>query len=115
MPANSPIHGTIALDVARKAEDGVEWMSFSVSDTGIGLTPEQMGRLFQAFSQAEASTAHRFGGTGLGLAISRSFCQMMGGDIFVESEYGKGSTFTFKLPTEVEEPTETSGRKTDLC
>jgi hypothetical protein len=74
---------------------------FRVTDTGIGMTPEQLSRLFQAFSQAEASTSKKYGGTGLGLAISRKFCQMMGGDLTVESELGKGSTFTVTLPTEV--------------
>jgi signal transduction histidine kinase len=72
-----------------------------VCDTGIGMTPAQMAKLFQAFSQAEASTARQFGGTGLGLAITKKFCQLMGGDVTVESELGKGSTFTIRLPTEV--------------
>ena len=64
-----------------------------MTDTGIGMTPEQMGKLFQEFSQASSTTASKYGGTGLGLAISRRFCQMMGGDITVESEPGRGSTF----------------------
>jgi signal transduction histidine kinase len=94
--------GTIGLTVRRQAADGVEWITFRVSDTGIGMTPEQMGRLFQAFSQADASTARQYGGTGLGLAITRKFCQLMGGDVTVESELSKGSTFAIRLPTEVE-------------
>jgi signal transduction histidine kinase len=67
-----------------------------------GMTPEQMGKLFQEFSQADASTTRKYGGTGLGLVISRRFCQMMGGDITVESAPGKGSTFTIRLPRIVE-------------
>jgi signal transduction histidine kinase len=66
------------------------------------MTAEQMGKLFQEFSQAEASTSRKYGGTGLGLVISRRFCQMMGGDITVESEPGRGSTFTIRLPRIVE-------------
>ena len=73
-------------------------MTFVVADTGIGMTAEQLGRLFEAFSQAEASTRSRYGGTGLGLAISRHFCRLMGGDLTVESVYGQGSTFTVTLP-----------------
>jgi CheY-like chemotaxis protein len=79
-------------------------ITFSVSDTGIGMTTEQLGRLFQAFSQADASTARKYGGTGLGLVISRRFCELMGGDLRVESEAGQGSTFTVTLPVEVKEP-----------
>jgi signal transduction histidine kinase len=73
---------------------------------GIGMTAEQMGKLFQEFSQASSATASKYGGTGLGLAISRRFCQMMGGDITVESEPGRGSTFTIRLPRIVEVPKE---------
>jgi adenylate cyclase len=91
-------HGTITLAVTRERNADRDWARFAVTDTGIGLTPEQMGRLFQAFSQAETSTAQKYGGTGLGLAISRRFCQMLGGDVTVESTIGIGSTFTVRLP-----------------
>ena len=94
-------HGTISLTVAREPDD---WLTFAVADTGIGMTEEQLGRLFEAFSQAEASTRSRYGGTGLGLAISRAFCRMMGGDLTVTSVYGEGSTFTVRLPAVVAEP-----------
>jgi signal transduction histidine kinase len=92
--------GTISLTVARDADD---WLAFAVSDTGIGMTEEQLGRLFEAFSQAEASTRSQYGGTGLGLTISRHFCRLMGGDLTVKSVCGRGSTFTVRLPTVVTE------------
>jgi len=95
--------GTVTLDVARETAGSVDWVTFDVSDTGIGMTPEQMGKLFQAFSQAESSTTRKFGGTGLGLVITKRFCQMMGGDVTVESEKGVGTTFTIRLPAEVVE------------
>jgi PAS domain S-box-containing protein len=93
--------GTVTVQVQRGALAGVEWLTFRVSDTGIGMTPEQLGRLFQPFSQAEATTSKKYGGTGLGLVLSRHFCQMMGGDITVESEPGQGTAFTIRLPREV--------------
>jgi len=77
---------------------------FCVSDTGIGMTPEQLGKLFQAFTQADASTSKKYGGTGLGLALCKKFALMMGGDIAVESEQGKGSVFVVWLPVAVDEP-----------
>jgi signal transduction histidine kinase len=78
--------------------DGRDWIELSVADTGIGMTPEQQARLFEEFAQADASTAQRFGGTGLGLAITRKLARMMGGDVIVTSEMGKGSVFTVRLP-----------------
>jgi signal transduction histidine kinase/CheY-like chemotaxis protein len=98
--------GTISLAVAREARDGQDWMVFCVSDTGIGMTPEQIARLFEAFSQADAATTRKYGGTGLGLALSRRLCRMMGGDVTVASEAGRGSTFTIRLPAHVAEPAE---------
>jgi GAF domain-containing protein/DNA-binding response OmpR family regulator/anti-sigma regulatory factor (Ser/Thr protein kinase) len=92
--------GTVTLSVRREAGDGL--ISFAVSDTGIGMTEEQLGRLFEAFSQADSSTTRRYGGTGLGLAISRHFCRLMGGDVRVESEPAQGSTFTITLPVDVQ-------------
>jgi hypothetical protein len=91
--------GTVGLSAVRETgRDGSPWIVFSVWDTGIGMTPEQLGRIFEAFTQAESSTTRNYGGTGLGLAITRSFSQMMGGDVTVASESGKGSTFTIRLP-----------------
>jgi signal transduction histidine kinase/CheY-like chemotaxis protein len=89
--------GSITLRARRQGADLV----FDVIDSGIGMTPEQVGRLFQAFAQADASTSKKYGGTGLGLALSRKFCQIMGGDLTVASEAGKGSTFTATIPAQV--------------
>jgi GAF domain-containing protein len=90
--------GTITIDARQAHENGRDWITLAVADTGIGMTAEQMGRLFQEFSQASSTTASKYGGTGLGLVISTRFCQMMGGDITVESGLGRGSTFTIRLP-----------------
>jgi signal transduction histidine kinase len=78
--------------------NGSTFVEFAVSDTGIGMRAEQQAKLFEEFSQADATTAHRFGGTGLGLAITRKLARMMGGDVTVKSEPGKGSAFTVRLP-----------------
>ncbi len=93
--------GTVRLAVAREGTERDAWLSFVVSDTGIGLTPEQLGRLFQEFSQADAATTRKYGGTGLGLALSRRLCRLMGGDVTVTSEAGRGSSFTVRLPADV--------------
>jgi signal transduction histidine kinase/DNA-binding response OmpR family regulator len=89
--------GEVALRV-RKVADGRDWVELAVADTGIGLTPEQQTKLFQEFTQADSLTARRYGGTGLGLALSRKLARMMGGDVTVTSEPGKGSVFTVRLP-----------------
>jgi signal transduction histidine kinase len=87
---------------ARKVSNGSSFVEFAVSDTGIGMTAEQQAKLFEEFSQADATTAQRFGGTGLGLALSRKLARMMGGDVTVKSEPGKGSVFTVRLPGDAE-------------
>jgi PAS domain S-box-containing protein len=107
-------HGTIGLRVTAESpapqnpEPRTQHpvITFAVSDTGIGMTEEQLSRLFEAFSQAESSTQRQYGGTGLGLAISRHFCRLMGGDLTVDSVHGEGSTFTVRLPAVVQEATE---------
>ena len=86
---------------ARRLVNARDWVELAVVDTGIGMTPEQLSRLFQEFSQAEASTAKKYGGTGLGLAITRKLARLMGGDVAVSSEHGKGSVFTVRLPGSV--------------
>ena len=96
--------GSVTLNAERQVMDDSEWIVFRVSDTGIGLSADKILRLFQDFSQADASTTRKFGGTGLGLALTRRFCQMMGGDVTVHSVPGEGSTFTIKLPASVGDP-----------
>lgn len=105
-------NGVITLEAHREKAEPFDSIVFRVSDTGIGMTEEQMGRLFQAFSQADASTTRKYGGTGLGLAITSHFCRMMRGTIDVDSVYGSGTTFTIRLPAAppplpAEEPEET--------
>lgn len=97
-------HGTISVTVSPEPGSAGAILLFEVRDTGIGMTDEQLSRLFQAFTQADASTSRRFGGTGLGLTITRMFCRMMGGDVTVTSVEGEGSTFTIRLPRRVQEP-----------
>ena len=94
-------NGKLTLAIERTDRAMVQ---MTISDTGIGMNPEQLGRLFQAFSQADASTTKKFGGTGLGLAITRHFCRLLGGDISVASQVGKGSTFTIIIPDQAEGP-----------
>jgi signal transduction histidine kinase len=101
-------HGRIALAVERTMRHEVEWITFCVSDTGIGIAPDDQGKLFQAFTQVDPSSTRKYGGTGLGLALSQRFCEMMGGKIVVESELGRGAVFTMRLPAEMPEPA--SGR-----
>ena len=98
--------GRVDLEADRMTMNGATWLRFRVRDTGIGMTPEQLARLFKAFTQADVSTTRRYGGTGLGLVISRQLCQMMGGEVTVESVPGTGSTFTVLLPTNMIEAPE---------
>src|SRR5205807_653603 len=96
--------GIVTFSASREARHGADWLIFRVKDTGIGMTPEQMAKLFRAFTQADDSTSRRYGGTGLGLALTKKFCQIMGGDVGVTSEPGKGSTFTIELPVVAAKP-----------
>jgi CheY-like chemotaxis protein len=101
--------GKIILEGWRETVGSSDWVTFRVMDSGIGMTREQVERLFQPFTQADATTTRQYGGTGLGLTITRRFCQMMGGDVTVESRQGSGSTFTIHLPAEVKPPEEPGG------
>jgi len=92
--------GTITLGAHREVTDDGDRITFTVADTGIGVAADKIGKLFEEFTQADASTTRKFGGTGLGLAITRRFCQMMGGDISAESTLGEGSVFTIQIPAE---------------
>jgi signal transduction histidine kinase len=90
----------VTLSVERFQTQGTEWVRFRVRDTGIGIPPEHLDRLFKPFSQVDASTSRRFGGTGLGLALTREFCRLMGGEISVSSQPGMGTEFVIELPAE---------------
>jgi len=99
--------GSITVSCHRDAANGLARITFLVADTGIGMSAEQLSRIFQPFSQADPQTSKKYGGTGLGLAISRRLCEMMGGEISVESEPGKGTTFRVDLPAQP--PTDATG------
>jgi len=101
--------GTVELSVADELRDGCGFVAFKVSDSGIGMTPAQVAKVFEAFAQADSSTTRKYGGTGLGLAITRKFCEMMGGDIEVASEPGKGSSFTVRLPRQTKQAAALAG------
>ena len=96
--------GRITLRIRRDRAPDADWLSFAVADTGMGMTPDQLKRLFQRFTQADETTTRRFGGTGLGLALSRAFAQLLGGDITVESTEGVGTCFTIRVPALMPEP-----------
>lgn len=93
--------GTVELSVSSEATAAGDFMKFQVKDSGIGMTPEQVGKVFESFAQADSSTTRKYGGTGLGLAITKKFCEMLDGTIQVESEIGKGATFTVRLPRQM--------------
>ena len=95
-------HGHIKLTVTRNQDDGLDRITIAIKDTGIGISREAQSALFEQFKQVDSSRSRKYEGSGLGLALSRQFCRMMGGDILLESETGKGSTFTVVLPAIVD-------------
>ena len=107
-------NGKIVLRVRREPRAGGDWLSFDVEDTGIGMSPDQLRRLFQRFTQADESTTRKFGGTGLGLALSRAFSKLLGGDITVQSTEGKGTCFTLLVPAAAPQPAQDAALLVDL-
>jgi PAS domain S-box-containing protein len=108
--------GTVRLEVERETDGSGDWVIFHVRDTGVGMTPAQTLKVFEAFTQADASTTRKFGGTGLGLAITREFSRLIGGDATVESELGGGSVFTLRVPAQLPSATvEHSEAPSDLA
>ncbi|MBT7411105.1 MAG: hypothetical protein HN826_15505, partial [Methylococcales bacterium] len=95
-------NGDVILNIYKQGIDEDECVCFEIRDTGIGMSSNQLKKLFQAFSQADVSISRKFGGTGLGLVISHKFCQLMKGDVCVKSELGVGSVFTVGLPVKVQ-------------
>jgi len=107
--------GGVTLETGTALRDGRRWCEVRVRDTGIGIPKEKLGQLFEAFVQLDPSVRRKYAGTGLGLAISRRFCRMMGGDIRVESQAGRGSTFTISLPVEEELSAQNSGAPAEMA
>ncbi|MCE0496953.1 MAG: ATP-binding protein [Methylacidiphilales bacterium] len=103
--------GRVTLDVQKETRADGDWVVFQVSDTGIGMSEEQMGRLFESFYQADSSISRRYGGTGLGLSLSKQFCEMLGGNLTAKSALDQGTTFTMKVPVRSKEP---AGNASDL-
>jgi signal transduction histidine kinase len=97
-------NGEVIINAARDPADGADWLTLTVTDTGIGMTPEEIERVFEEFAQADSSLTRKYGGTGLGLAISRRLCRMMGGDIALSSRPGEGTACTVRLPLVVKLP-----------
>jgi signal transduction histidine kinase len=96
--------GMIIFQIKRENVEDQDWIRFQIKDTGIGIAPEQQNQLFSAFKQVDSSATRKFDGAGLGLAIAQQYCQIMGGNITLESELNKGSTFSMKLPAQIKNP-----------